>query len=207
MRFSLFLALAATGTPAVAQIYKCGSTYSQVRCAPDAKEVQAERPPSRARAPGPESPLLEASRTAMEASRVRAEAEARRLDEEGEQRKARVAAAVQSGRQRLESARQRPAPDAATVSRNLGLCEKTIRDAMKDPEAARISAGRREGPALQFGQPELLPVAIEYYFKVNGKNSYGGYTGNKLYVCTFDLTETRLIAMREVGPYPANSAD
>ena len=72
---------------------------------------------------------------------------------------------------------------------------------MKDPEAARITEGSRSGPHLDYANGRTFP-SISYFFKVNGKNSYGAYTGEKLYTCSFDMAEKNLLYVREIGPYP-----
>lgn len=106
-----------------------------------------------------------------------------------------------NARKLLEEAKRLPPPPPDAVSANLQACEQRIRTSMKDPEAARISEGGRSGPTLDYADGRTFP-AISYYFKVNGKNSYGAYTGDMLYTCSFDLTEKNLLYAREVGPYP-----
>lgn len=36
---------------------------------------------------------------------------------------------------------------------------------------------------------------MPWYSSVNGKNSYGGYTGEKWAVCYFDMQESRIVDM------------
>lgn len=103
----------------------------------------------------------------------------------------------------VEEARHRPPPSDEVIARNIEKCEQKIRGAMKDPDAAKVGDGRRSGPALQYVKGHMKTYAgVSYMFKVNGKNSYGAYTGNKLYSCVLDLDEKEILQVHELGPYP-----
>ena len=102
----------------------------------------------------------------------------------------------------LADAKLKPPPSPEFVRGRLQECERKIKSLMKDPEAARISDGSRMGPDLQYLKGVGAYNGTSYTFKVNGKNSYGGYTGNKLWTCVYDLTETKFITANEVGGYP-----
>lgn len=57
---------------------------------------------------------------------------------------------------------------------------------LKDPESARIEQARppRKGPALGYRPERFFPPAFGWTacYRVNAKNSYGGYTGYKYWV-------------------------
>jgi len=101
----------------------------------------------------------------------------------------------------VEEAKKRPPPTPDVVAFNIQSCERKIRSSMKDPEAARISQGSRMGPSVGYASERIFPE-VSYSFKVNGKNSYGAYTGEKLYTCSFDLAEKDILYIKEIGPYP-----
>lgn len=74
------------------------------------------------------------------------------------------------------------------------LCELGIRTqgAWKDPDSIKIGNVRRLGFTTIKLHDATLPV-VQYSVGVNGKNSYGGYTGEKLALCFLDSTESRLL--------------
>ena len=69
-----------------------------------------------------------------------------------------------------------PAPEV--IEANKRLCEKKTRASMKDPEAVRIKGIVRTGASNSYLNGETYP-AVTYHLNVNGKNSYGAYTGEK----------------------------
>lgn len=105
-------------------------------------------------------------------------------------------------KQAVLAAQKQPAPSQEVIAANIETCERRIRTAMKDPDAARISEGARGGPSVEYEDGRSYPV-VRYFFKVNGKNGYGGYVGDKLYVCVYDLGEKRIVRIRESGAYPS----
>lgn len=73
-------------------------------------------------------------------------------------------------------------------------CVDWIRNvpAWKDRESVKIS-GLRRGRFLVHsidGEPTMV---VTYLALVNGKNSYGGYTGEKSFVCYANQQETKII--------------
>ena len=73
---------------------------------------------------------------------------------------------------------------------------------MFDPEAARITDGRRLGANIEtMESPRKKRAVVTYTLKVNGKNRFGAYTGNKLYECITDIGETRILSVAEFGPW------
>ena len=75
------------------------------------------------------------------------------------------------------------------------MCERGIRGrpAWKDPDSVTISTIRRakrtEVVTLGGKRREIAP----WYAAVNAKNSYGGYTGEKIVDCYFDAKEEALL--------------
>lgn len=72
---------------------------------------------------------------------------------------------------------------------------------LKDADSARIKDVRRGGASMQYQDGRTFP-GVSYFLTINAKNSYGGYTGEKLWTCTFDAAEKNLIRVREIGPSP-----
>lgn len=92
-------------------------------------------------------------------------------------------------------------PSAAVVAANLATCVQATRAKMKDPDAAQIRVIGRAGPEFIYRAGKRMP-GVTYHLAVNGKNSYGGFTGEKLYVCGFDATEQTLIFSEETDRAP-----
>ncbi len=92
-------------------------------------------------------------------------------------------------------------PSNDRIAANMSTCEKATRAAMKDPDAARIRRIGRIGPVFQWVAGQR-GTGVAYHLGVNGKNSYGGYTGEKLYVCGFDDSETTLVFNQETDRAP-----
>lgn len=129
-------------------VYRCGNTFSETPCGPDAKVLIA--PPA---APA-----------------------------------------------KLERPADIP-PSAEKIEANKAVCEKKTREAMKDPESTKIKSVSRGGTALQRLAGRVF-YGISYNMNVNAKNSYGGYTGEKLYNCVFSLDETTFLGIQEIAPWP-----
>ena len=87
-------------------------------------------------------------------------------------------------------------PPVERIAANLALCESATRLKMKDPDAAKIRPIRRHGPTTVFIDGKFVH-GIDYFVAANGKNSYGGYTGEKLFICAFDRAEMTLLRTSE----------
>ena len=79
---------------------------------------------------------------------------------------------------------------------SLELCKTAVLRILKDPDSAkflnvaRSNSLERRLPALN--GPLVKTAGFNGY--VNAKNSFGGYTGNKLFFCSLDYeTETRVL--------------
>lgn len=68
-------------------------------------------------------------------------------------------------------------------------CEIAILVQLKDPDSAKFSTPERGG----FRRSADRRVLRDYLVAVNAKNSYGGYTGAKLWTCSLDADETRVL--------------
>lgn len=103
-------------------------------------------------------------------------------------------AAKQIGTPPKRSARLLPdtPPPAEKIATNLATCERTVRASLKDPDSAKIDPLGRVGPDYQYLMGERV-AGVNYAISVNAKNSYGGYTGFKTYICGFDATESTLL--------------
>ena len=81
-------------------------------------------------------------------------------------------------------------------AKSIELCKLAVLGQLKDPDSAkfqnisRSNSLERRLPALN--GPFVKTSGFNGY--VNAKNSYGGYTGNKLFFCSVDYeTETRIL--------------
>lgn len=92
-------------------------------------------------------------------------------------------------------------PPEAVIAANLALCEATVRRRMKDPGSAKITPIGRGGPDFMYRSGQRVQ-GVTYHVAANGKNSYGGYTGEKIHVCAFDAAERTLIFTEETDQAP-----
>lgn len=176
MQIRIFLFLAISLTSAIGhaqQVYRCGSTFSQQPCGPDAKLIG--KPPVTTAAP----------RTAPAVFPVP------------------VPVPVSSGSDELAKLRY-PVPDVVpldtVVAASKGLCEKGARAALKDPESARVTDVVRTGAGNHYHLATgRVVTGSQYTLKVNAKNSYGGYTGVKMWSCVLTLDESKLLFVQELG--------
>ena len=88
-----------------------------------------------------------------------------------------------------------PSPDM--VEGNKKQCLNRIMGMLKDPESARVGeVSRAAGPAPDYESSVGWFPSVVYTVTINAKNSYGGYTGNKVYACSFDLAEQSILRAR-----------
>ena len=179
---ALIFALSAAATGVAAQpVYKCGSTYSQEPCAPGAHEIKIHRPPL-----DPNS--LDGMRTRWAAEDVqRAKTGAALAEIRDKQRLAALSD--------IDNASPLNPPTAAQMALNENLCKAEIVERMKDPDTVKFRGFRRSPKAdVSIDSRTGMPHAgVSYYIDVNGKNSYGGYTGFKASRCVFNLKETLVL--------------
>lgn len=72
---------------------------------------------------------------------------------------------------------------------------------MKNPVEAKIRIIARIVPVFQWRAGQR-GTGVAYHIAVNGKNSYGGYTGEKLYICGFDDAEWVFVFRQETDRAP-----
>lgn len=88
-----------------------------------------------------------------------------------------------------------PAPEV--IEANKKRCVARILAVLKDPETARVGeVNRAYSPAPDYETARGWFPSFAYTVSVNAKNSYGGYTGSKLWLCSFDLSERELLRAR-----------
>jgi hypothetical protein len=94
---------------------------------------------------------------------------------------------------RVYDASSAQAQTSNPIEAGKALCLASVpKQAFKDPESVRvesISGGREE--AIEY-EGTHLPARI-YYLSINAKNSYGGYTGAQVHVCSTNEMGTRVL--------------
>ena len=93
----------------------------------------------------------------------------------------------------------RKLPDNASAevrAKSTELCKLAVLGQLKDPDSAKFQNISRSN-SLERRLPILNGPLVKtsgFNGYVNAKNSYGGYTGNKLFFCSVDYeTETRIL--------------
>lgn len=83
----------------------------------------------------------------------------------------------------------------AVRQKAMELCEAGIRAAggWKDPDSLKIEVVRMGFTTINLH--DVSTMVVQYGASVNGKNSFGAYTGSKPAMCYFDQTETRLLSV------------
>jgi hypothetical protein len=166
---SASLVLAPSIAPAQA-IYRCGSTFSQSPCGSGQVQLKVAPTPSASTTPG------------------------------GALAAVKQGAAFKKLKDDLIVRRRQGPPAGDVVRANIKACDAGIRGAMKDPEGARVKDVTRVGPSIDAnGGLDALVAGVDYSAIVNGRNSYGGYTGEKPWICVFDTTEATIIRVKKVG--------
>lgn len=170
-----WLALLAVGAAQAQGVYKCGSTYSQTPCAPDAQKIEVKA------APVDCSSLAHTFTDACKPKPVE-----------------RPQAAMVRVQKEIDALPRTPPPPRDVIDANKQLCRARVLSLLKDPESARVEEVRRaEGPAPDYDSAMGWFPSISYNLRVNAKNSYGGYTGTKLWACSFDLKEREILKVKQ----------
>lgn len=73
------------------------------------------------------------------------------------------------------------------------MCESSIAAQLKDPDSAKFGSPLRG----ELRRTAAGNVLRDYYFSVNARNSFGGYTGVKSWTCSLDPAES---SVRWSGP-------
>lgn len=140
-------------------MYRCGNTFSEQPCGPDARKL------------------------ATGTSQITAAQE------------------LTNFRKKMADKLPDSPPPPAVIAANKTICEQQARAKLKDPEGARIKDVTRVGAANQYNNGPIFP-GVTYTLIVNGRNSYGGYTGEKLHACAFTPDERTFSHTYEVGKWP-----
>ena len=166
--------------PAFAQtVYKCGNTFSQTPCAVDAKKIEV-KPAVGIDCNDFNHMFSDACKSKPSASPTSSVAEAR--------------AKVQ---RQIDAMPPKMPPSPDMVEGNKKQCLNRIMGMLKDPESARVGeVSRAAGPAPDYESSVGWFPSVVYTVTINAKNSYGGYTGNKVYACSFDLAEQSIVRAR-----------
>ncbi len=92
------------------------------------------------------------------------------------------------------------AASAEQIASNKLLCKMGVLARLKDPDGAKLSEIERLGASnvFIFGNTKVMAL-ISYHVQVNARNSFGAYTGEHIWVCDFDMGETKLMQAHEVG--------
>lgn len=181
MKFRYFLiTILSTQIPAFAQtMYKCGSTYSQTPCANNAQKIEV-KPALEVDCSNYNHIFSDACRGKSPANNMNSVTEARNK--------------VQK---QIDSMPAIVPPSAEAIETNKKRCLARINAMLKDPESARIGEIRRaSGPEPDYETSRGWFPSISYTVGINAKNSYGGYTGSKVWACSFDLKEKEILRAR-----------
>lgn len=166
--------------PAVAQaLYKCGSTYSQMPCAPDAKKIEL-KPAIGIDCSSTHHMFTEACRGKIADAKSVTEARAK----------------VQK---QIDAMPPIVPPSVEVIEANKKRCLARIVAMLKDPESAKVGeVTRANKPDPDYETARGWFPSVSYNVSVNAKNSYGGYTGSKLWACSFDLKEQEILKARSI---------
>nr|WP_315226053.1 DUF4124 domain-containing protein [uncultured Albidiferax sp.] len=170
-------------------VYKCGATYSQTPCGTGQQEVTvkaadpceaagnrySDKCIGRSYSPSTDKPITLADRKKLDS----AAAKAAQISEENATRNKQALAEI-----------DRQSSDPILVESNKKQCVRQVTYQLKDPESARFGEPLRIGALMdQFmGRP-----VMSYSVSVNAKNSYGGYTGSKIWFCSFSPDEKAFV--------------
>lgn len=83
-------------------------------------------------------------------------------------------------------------PAQELIEKNKATCTAAVRNGMKDPGAANMGTVSRLSSDVDYFNGQTFNV-VSYAANANGKNSYGGYTGEKLQICSSDPDERRIV--------------
>jgi hypothetical protein len=162
-----------------ATLYKCGSTFSQTPCATDARKIEV-KPAVGVDCSDYKNMFSDACRT-----------------KPGSDIPNDVSAARAKVQKQIDAMPPTASPSPGVVDANKKRCLARIMTMLKDPESARVGeVSRAPGPAPDYETTRGWFPSIAYTLSINAKNSYGGYTGSKTWLCSFDLAEKELLRVR-----------
>lgn len=160
-------------------VYKCGNTFSQTPCAPEAKKIEIK--------PAVGIDCTDYKHMFSDACRVKS----------GSNPTNSVAEARAKVQKQIDAMPPTAPPSSQVIEANKKICLARIMALLKDPESARIGEiTRSHGPTPDYETEKGWFPSISYTVSINAKNSYGGYTGSKVWACSFDLTEKEILRAR-----------
>ncbi|MFN9470933.1 hypothetical protein [Acidovorax sp.] len=168
-------------SPVLAQsVYKCGNTFSQTPCAADAKKIEVK--------PAVGVDCSGYTHMLSEACLGKPSSGTASIDE--------ARAKVQK---QIDAMPPAVPPSNEAIEANKQRCLTRIMTMLKDPESARVGAvARAKGPSPDYETAKGWFPSVSYTVSVNAKNSFGGYTGSKLWICSFDVAEQELLRARAI---------
>lgn len=163
---SIALALVPSVQAASQVIYKCGNTFSDIKCSSDATVAFKS-----------------------------AEEKQREIDEKRRQESAAALKASIADMERRKRKLAPRTWGAESMERVQELCKIHVLSSLKDPNSANFSnfALTHEPVAYISNETEKYQFASEVLFFVNAKNGFGGYTGDKLWKCLIDWDTGRKV--------------
>lgn len=176
-----FLLSAILSTPVIAQsVYKCGNTFSQTPCAADAKKIEVK--------PAVGVDCTSYTHMLTDACRSKTPHPTAVVEE--------ARAKVQK---QIDAMPPAVPPSNATIEANKQRCLSRIMTMLKDPESARVGqVVRGKGPSPDYETAKGWFPSVTYTVAINAKNSFGGYTGNVIWLCSFDVAEQELLRARSI---------
>src|SRR5690606_38957209 len=149
-----FLLFGFCETSQAGTMYKCGNAYSQTPCGPS--QVEKAIPSGGAACQDEKtkytSPCIDRSLREFKTS----------IDNEPKK--------LAKIREQLNAKLPDNPPSAEIIEKNKGVCQSTIRNALKDPESARMKGLTRSGAANDYSDGQVT-ARVNYFITVNAKNS------------------------------------
>lgn len=180
------LSTALTGYAGAQTMYRCGSTYSQTPCGAGQKEIEVKADDpceietnrySSTCIMRPSKPYSKKQSAAEENKQATEKKAKEERDEWNKRAVDKISLTI---------------PDPALVDENKKTCVNQVTYLLKDPESARFGNVLRIGAELDTQHGMSIP-SVWYSVMVNAKNSYGGYTGSKSFICVFSTDEKKFM--------------
>jgi hypothetical protein len=188
-RIGLTIALLSTvftGYADAQTMYRCGTTYSQTPCGAGQKEidVKVDDPCESETNRYSSGCIMRPSKpysTKLSAAEEKRQAIEKKAKEERDE-----------GNKKAIGKINLTVPDSALVDENKKTCVSQVTYLLKDPESAKFGNVLRMGAELD-SQHGVPTPSVWYMVMVNAKNSYGGYTGSKSFICVFSTDEKKFM--------------
>lgn len=159
--------------------YKCGNTFSQTPCAANAEKIEVK-------------PAL-----GIDCNDYKHMFSGACNGKSGSSVASNVAGARAKVQKQIDAMPPTIPPSPDVIEANKRACLARIMAILKDPESARVGEITRAlGPKPDYETARGWFPSISYTVSINAKNSYGGYTGSKIWACSFDLAERNILRAR-----------